>query len=221
MSPVRRGLEAAKANFIPGLLLQILAMGLLLSYYFYPPAREFFTSISEFKSRCGLPFPFISTAIFGAALPFALQFLQKDATKHEKTRHLPVLLLYWGYKGVEVELLYRAQAWVFGDGNTFSVILPKVLFDQLIYCPVWAVPTMVMFYCWKDCDFSLSRMWAKIRPNFIKNQVIPIQIPSWLVWLPAVAIIYCLPTPLQLPMQNIVLCLWVLLLVFLSKSHRD
>jgi hypothetical protein len=219
-SPVRRGLNAAKANLVPGMILQSLAISILLSYYFYPPAQDFFAWLSEFKQSFGLPFPFFSTALFGAALPFILQFLQSDTSNHERLRYLPILLLYWGCKGIEVEYLYRLQAVVFGEGDELRTVLPKVLFDQMVYSPLWAIPTILTFYAWKDCGFDFSATLAKIKHGFIKNQVIPFVIQSWLIWVPTVVVIYCLPTPLQLPMENIILCLWVLLLVFLSKSSH-
>jgi hypothetical protein len=40
------------------------------------------------------------------------------------------------------------------------------------------------------------------------------------VWLPAVAIIYTLPTPLQLPLQNVVLCFFTLLLAHLARHTK-
>jgi len=39
-----------------------------------------------------------------------------------------------------------------------------------------------------------------------------VMVSIWAVWLPAVVIIYSFPSPLQLPLFNIVLCFWCLLL---------
>jgi hypothetical protein len=44
---------------------------------------------------------------------------------------------------------------------------------------------------------------------------------TWAVWIPAVTIIYCLPAPLQIPLFNLVLCFWVLVLSFISKRPAD
>ena len=47
---------------------------------------------------------------------------------------------------------------------------------------------------------------------------VPVTLMStWAVWIPAVTIIYCLPAPLQIPLFNLVLCFWVLVLSFISK----
>jgi hypothetical protein len=39
---------------------------------------------------------------------------------------------------------------------------------------------------------------------------------NWGVWIPTVAAIYALPVGLQLPMQNLALCLWSLMLAFMT-----
>jgi hypothetical protein len=50
--------------------------------------------------------------------------------------------------------------------------------------------------------------------------VLPTLIANFGVWVPAVAIIYALPTPLQLPLQNLVLCFFTLLLAHLNRRQH-
>lgn len=50
--------------------------------------------------------------------------------------------------------------------------------------------------------------------------VLPTLIANFGVWVPAVAIIYALPTPLQLPRQNLVLCFFTLLLAHLNRRQH-
>jgi hypothetical protein len=38
--------------------------------------------------------------------------------------------------------------------------------------------------------------------------------------MPAVLLIYTMPTPLQLPLQNLVLCFYTLLVAHLTARHR-
>jgi hypothetical protein len=38
------------------------------------------------------------------------------------------------------------------------------------------------------------------------------------VWIPAVATIYSLPSALQVPLFNLVLCFWCLLISFISRA---
>jgi hypothetical protein len=50
----------------------------------------------------------------------------------------------------------------------------------------------------------------------VAGEVLPITVANVAVWVPAVVAVYLLPLPLQLPMQNLVLCLWALMLVFMT-----
>jgi hypothetical protein len=43
-------------------------------------------------------------------------------------------------------------------------------------------------------------------------------IANMAVWVPAVAVIYALPTPLQLPMQNMVLCFYTLIVAHQMRA---
>jgi hypothetical protein len=44
---------------------------------------------------------------------------------------------------------------------------------------------------------------------------------TWIVWLPAVAVIYSLPPALQIPLFNIVLCFFSLLYAALTRRTRS
>jgi hypothetical protein len=56
----------------------------------------------------------------------------------------------------------------------------------------------------------------KQKPFF--DRVIPLMIANWVVWIPAVSLIYLFPLPLQLPLMNIILALWCLILTFFAKN---
>ena len=48
-------------------------------------------------------------------------------------------------------------------------------------------------------------------PGWYARRVLPVMIAVWGVWVPAVACIYALPLPLQLPLCCLVNCFWVIL----------
>jgi hypothetical protein len=64
-------------------------------------------------------------------------------------------------------------------------------------------------------------MRSKLGFDFITFSVPVTLMSTWAVWIPAVAIIYCLPPPLQIPLFNLVLCFWVLVLSFISRRPAD
>lgn len=222
-APLRDGLAAARANLLPGIVLTLFAVGLLLAYRYHPPTHDVMQRLGEVKQAWGWPFVMISTALFGGLIPGLVQRMRPKLRHTMPWAAVGFLTLFWAYKGVEVELLYRLQAQWFGDNREPVTLVKKIVVDQGIYCPLWAVPTTVLPYAFKDCGFSLSRTLKPIGRlgllGWYQNRVVPVVISNAAVWVPAVCVIYCLPLSLQLPVQNLVLCFWSLLLVL--QVHPD
>ncbi|MEM6854067.1 MAG: hypothetical protein AAF593_06620 [Planctomycetota bacterium] len=216
--PWRSGLAAARANLVPGLVLSGFAVGLLVSYWYVPPVTAALESLAQMKTRVGWPFALVSTAVFGAAIPWLVQRARPSLRRVTLWSHLVFLLMFWGFKGLEIDLLYRLQAVWFGQGSDPATLAIKTFMDQAVYCPIWAVPSTVFAYALKDAGFSLRRTIQPLREHGLRGWygrvVLPVLISNAGVWVPAVLVIYCLPLALQLPVQNLVLCFWSLLLAF-------
>ncbi len=127
-------------------------------------------------------------------------------------------ITFWAVKGIEIDILYRLQAFVFGDNTKGATIIAKVLVDQFIYSPLWAVPSLVLLYQWQARRFPLHTRWIKLNKKWYIDMILPVMLASWVVWIPTVAFIYCLKMPLQLPVQNVILCLWCLMLMVITKE---
>ena len=97
----------------------------------------------------------------------------------------------------------------------------KVLLDQFVYNTFWAAPVAALAFLWKESAFSWRAMTSKLDFDFFTFSIPVTLMSTWAVWIPAVAIIYCLPPPLQIPLFNLVLCFWVLVLSFISKRPAD
>jgi hypothetical protein len=78
----------------------------------------------------------------------------------------------------------------------------------------------VLVYKWCATDFSAWAVLADLRTSgWYYRSVLPTMITNIAVWVPAVAIIYALPTALQLPLQNLVLLFFTLLLAHLNRRR--
>ncbi len=221
-APWRSGLEGARAHFWPGVVLQVACLGLLLAYYRWPPAREALAHLMKLKLAMGFSFGILSTGLFGGLLPFCYLHLAKDRDGRARYRWTQGLALtaFWAYKGFEVDLFYRILARTIGPGHDVATILSKVVIDQFIYCPVVAVPVTVAIYQWTEANFDGEAVLADWRmPAWYVRRVLPVLISNLGVWIPAVAIIYALPTPLQLPLQNLVLCFFTLLIAHQTRTQ--
>jgi hypothetical protein len=169
------------------------------------------------KSRYGLAFSATSTALFGGVVPFLVLLVSGKFRRDRVWAELAFYALFWAYKGVEVDLFYRLQSHLFGNHADAGTIVRKVLLDQLVYNPIWAAPTSALAFMWKESAFSWAAMKSRLGLDFVAFSVPVTLMSTWAVWIPAVAIIYSLPAPLQIPLFNLVLCFWVLVLSFISR----
>jgi hypothetical protein len=210
-SPWRAGLRGARANLLPGLALQAGALALVLAYYHHDATRELLGRITVWHLEAGYAFSFVSTALFGAVLPLLYLWSRSATRTRYDARQCAAIIAFWAYKGVEVDALYRLMAHWFGTGHDVRTIALKSFFDQFIYCPFFAVPVTALVYEWIETRFDRRAVLADLRAGgWYRRRGLVVLISSFGVWLPAVCIIYALPTPLQLPLQNLVLCFYTL-----------
>ncbi len=212
-----KGIRAARANLVPGTVLWIVGLSILGLYFLHEPARMALGELSRWKQRLGLRYSMVSTAVFGGLFPFLVQHLQRSLPRRTPWRHLPYLLSFWAVKGVEVDLWYQFQSWAFGDARDLRTLAIKVTVDQLVFSAIWAVPFTVIGLLWMEHRFKLRGFFSRLGPRWFLRHVVPVLLSNFMVWIPAVAMIYCLPLPLQVPMHNLVLCIWSLMVLFMTR----
>jgi hypothetical protein len=215
---LRPALRGLRANVVPAVVLQCFALCLVLGYFYVPAFGRVLRELGELKVRGGYAFSSLSTALFGGLIPFVVLFGTGRIPKARAKGELSFYLGFWFWKGAEVDAFYRAQSWMFGDGSSAFVIAGKTAVDQFVYNPLWAAPTQTLFFLWKDAGFSLTSMRDRLRQQGLPSRVGTVLLSTWVVWIPTVAIVYSLPGPLQIPLFNLVLCFWCLLLSFLSRE---
>ncbi|MEM7600529.1 MAG: hypothetical protein AAF357_03835 [Verrucomicrobiota bacterium] len=213
-------LEGVRANLVPGIVLWVFGLVVVLFYYRVPGSRVIFEEIMDLKARHGYAFSAISTAIFGGIIPYLCLLRVGRVPEGAAVSWALFFVIYWTIRGVEVDVLYRFQAWLFGDDVQWQTILTKVIVDQFIYCPIWSAPITAIFYGWKDAGFSWSSYRSSINRNLFFFQIPSVLLSIWIVWIPATAIIYSLPLGLQIPLFNLVLCFFVLLISVLSPKRE-
>ena len=126
-----------KQNFIPGLILWIVGLGLVGTYYFVESVRPLFLQIIKWKEDYGYLYSAFSTALFGGLLPFVFMRITGRCGKGNLLLYGLIFVIYWAFRGLDVDAFYRLQAMIFGNGVDWRTIACKVLVDQFIYCVFW------------------------------------------------------------------------------------
>jgi len=218
-TPLALGWEAAKANAVPGFVLQAVMLLVLIGYYWSAPFAAFLDGLARYKNEHGLAFVVGAAVVAGAIVPelFVIVFFQRCRFRRENLRNLAFTVPTWGVDGILVDLMYRLNAAWFGDVTTVWVVTAKILVDQLGYNPFFAAPAEVLVYEWKNEGFS----WRSVRCAFTwqhyRDKIVPTLLATWAVWGPLMAIIYSLPFALQFPLFSIALTFWVLLLTYMTN----
>ncbi len=229
VSAVRLGLASARENALPGLVLWAFAVAVIAGYYFLEPVTTALGALGALKANGGYLYSAVSTAVFGGVIPFLWRFAaHRRALARGETRRAPwkvpawqaclFLTLFWCWKGIEIDFLYRMQAVVFGADARASTVIPKVLVDQFVYNPLWAGWTQVLAYWWLERSFKSAALVDRELWSTMGSRVVTILISTWGVWIPIVSVIYAMPSNLQVPLFNIALCFWGLMLASLTKE---
>jgi len=212
-------LHGVKKNGRAGLILQAVALLIVLSYYYLPEVKSLLNHVGELKDQYGYFYSAVATALFGGLIPFFILYFTGQVKKRQGLYDFLFYLLFWLWKGMEVDALYRFQGFFVGTDPNFLTVVTKVFVDQFIYCPIWAVPTMMICYQWKEDGFSFNRLKKTLVEEPVLPKIFTVLVSNLFVWVPAVSIIYSLPSNLQLVLFNLVLCFWALILNFISRKN--
>lgn len=222
-APWMAGVRAAKANLVPGLIVQGIMLSLLVAYYFYPPTTRWLNHLADLKERWGYGYSGFAAVIAGAFVPEIMRIIvfQKGRLRRSNFSNLLFTIPFWGITGMIVDLFYRSQASWFGTEATMGVVVTKVIVDQFVYNPIVAGPSGAWFYDWKNSGYSFDNVGRFFTWKYYRDVIIPILFATWGVWIPLVTIIYSLPSLLQIPLFALALSLWVILYTWISEARAS
>ncbi|MEO7714768.1 MAG: hypothetical protein ABIY70_01080 [Capsulimonas sp.] len=221
--PFRAGLRAARANLAPSLLIQLAMLFVVVGYYTIPAVRHALSSVADVKAHLNFGFSILASIVAGALIPefLTVVFYQKGRVRRKNLENLLFTIPYWGWNGFAVDVFYRCQALWFGSVVTIAVVAKKVIVDMFLYNPIYSTPAAAICYQWKNGGFRASALRGVFTWTFYKERVIPALVTCWGTWIPLVILIYALPPLLQIPLFNMALSLWVLLLTHVTSSHKE
>jgi hypothetical protein len=213
------GWQAAKANALPGFILQGAMLGVLLAYYKWPAAAALLNRLAHLKQEGGLPFVVAASVCAGSLVPevFIICFFQRGRVRAQNFYDICFTAPLWAFDGVLVDLMYRGLALWLGDSASVATVASKICLDQLGYNPFFAAPYGVWGYAWKNSGYSWPRLRVLLTFDYYRRHAIPVLIATWAVWIPLMAMIYSLPLALQFPLFALALSFWVLLMTYMTN----
>jgi len=218
----QEAIAAVRKNILPGWILQVLLMVFLAAYLWFPPMHSLLEEVAKLKSQSGYLFGFVSYALAAGLLPEVLRFVvfQRCRLRPGNGFDLWTACVLWGVMGVFVDIFYRFQIFLFGSEANFPTILKKVLVDQLLYAPFFAVPLSIFLFAWRDRRFRLSAVRSLLSAKFYLKHIFPVTFANWGIWVPAVTLIYFMPGLLQVPVASLIQAFWVLIFLALIETPR-
>ncbi|WP_448246585.1 hypothetical protein [Thalassotalea agariperforans] len=212
--------HAFKENLMPGIFLQVIALLIGCCYFFWPSAQPVFTFIASVKSENSIMFAMLSTALFGGLIPFIF-LLAMGRIKFKPVQQGLFYCFLWGFIGLVVDYFYGWQAVWFGIENNVATIAIKTFVDQFIFSALLTCPFMTIAYLWKDQQFNFGALKSQLNKSLFTLKIPSIVITNWLIWIPSVSLIYMMPRALQLPLFNVVLCFFVIVLAVLTAPETS
>ncbi|MEP4932638.1 hypothetical protein [Haloferula sp.] len=218
-APWRAGMRAARANVVPGLVVQSVMVVLLLAYYFHPATREVLERLAAVKVRWGYAYSAVAAVVAGAAVPELLRIFvfQKGRFMRRNLSNFVFGSVFWVLIGILVDFFYRCQAVWFGDEAKASVVIPQVLVDQFLFTPLITAPLTTWIYEWKNRGYRMRSDFFTIA--YYRNHILPTLMAIWGVWIPIVSILYTLPETLQIPVYSLALTMWVMIYTWMSEER--
>jgi hypothetical protein len=219
VSPLALGAAAFRRFWRPFLLIQGAALALALSYHFIQAMRAACGAVGVWKTSGGLLFVALSGAIAGGLLPEIAKALADRTLAGLRGRGGAIAFntAFFAFNGIVVDLFYRLEGALLGNAASFRIVVVKALFDQFVFTPLWLI-LITLLFLWRRRGFSLAATLPALKRGFYRTRVVPLLIPNWFFWLPAVSIIYALPSPLQFPLFVLLLGAWSLIMVFIADA---
>lgn len=221
--PLAVGLRAARANLVPALVIQAAVVAVVLSYYFWEPARAWLARLAELKGEGGYLFSLASGVLAGGLLPELLKVavFQRWRVGRENLGSLAFGSCFWGLMAVVVDLFYRAQALMFGTGVDLATVFKKALVDQFVFTPFVTIPFTVLVFEWRHAGYRWGGVARGLGRGFYVRKVLPAAVSGLGFWLPVVLFVYSLPPLLQFPLFTLALTLWVMIFTWISHTHKE
>lgn len=210
-TPWQIGVRAARANLVPGLVLQAAAVAFVAAYYRSPAFHALLQHVADAQNRFGIGFTVGMRVVFNGVAPAVFCAAVPGLRVRRPWAALLFGMAWWGFMGANTHLFYALQAKLWGDAPDFATVVLKTATDMLVYSPFYASPIVAVAHLWQDQNYSFRATRLQLGPGWYRRIVLPNQVPGWTFWAPCLLGLYSLPTALQMPLSALLGCFWALM----------
>jgi hypothetical protein len=210
-TPWKIGLKAARANLVPGLVLQAAAFALLAGYLWEPSVRAALEVVAGWQTRFGAAFSFATYFFFCGIVPYLFCLALPSLRPREPGKALLFVIGFWAPMGLILPHFYTLQSHLYGDGTDLWTLVRKVVTDQCGYTAFFASPAAAVAHVWKAHDYRWSETASLLGRGWYRRLVLPNLIMNWMLWYPAMMVVYSLPLALQIHVAGLIGCFWALM----------
>ena len=200
--------RAFRSNLPAMAAVLILGTASLSSYALIPAVRQALDAFALWKDGLGLWYPVLMFPLVGGLIPALVP------GRWPRGRDWCVMFGFWAERGLEIHFLYLGLGALVGTGTDIGTILIKTALDMFVYSAAWALPVYLLALAWAAGEAPLVLVRSS---SFWRDRYLPGILANWILWIPAVLMIYSLPAGLQLPVQNLFLVIWVLVAALIAR----
>ncbi|MGI5869939.1 MAG: hypothetical protein ACOX9C_10915 [Kiritimatiellia bacterium] len=214
-------MQSARANLVPGIVLQIVAVLLIVSYHFVPAVHDALGVVAGWQARFGVAFSGVGYLFFCGILPPFICLFVPSLRPKEPVKAFAFAIIFWSVMGLAIAQFYLLQAVLFGNGSDLATLVKKVLVDQFVFSPFLSVPIVSIVHAWKDRGYRWSSLRPVLGKGWYSRLALPTLIMNWAVWFPSLFVIYSMPTPLQPHIAGLVSGFWSLMCLQIAARTKQ
>jgi len=188
-------------------------------YYGLPVARPGFEAVADVEKNAGVLFSLVASLVCAGLAPMLVQVCLTKSLPQPFLSHLLFVVVFWSFLGVYVKGQYTFNEWLNGNEANLGTVLRKMACDQFLFSPFVNYVWITACFRFRDCNFSCSEFKASLKDRRgLMLQFCSMNVANWSTWLPGTAVIYSMPSALQMPCWSVIIFFYSSLLTLISSS---